>query len=127
MTLYHKKNCNFLLVYHQSIETCNSFKTSTQTCRVRAIFSHLVRRQRRTGRSSKSTATSQIIFYSLIQIIYLIIHRFRNLELLYTIKAEVSQRRQLRSLDDAYFGSSDVSLHHNKIRILFTRSIFPPM
>ena len=35
--------------------------------------------------------------------------RFRNLELLYTIKAEVSQRRQLRSLDGAYFGSLEVS------------------
>ena len=29
-------------------------KPSTQTCRVKAIFSHLVRRQRRTERSSKS-------------------------------------------------------------------------
>ena len=33
-------------------------KPNTQTCRVKAIFSHLVRRQRRTERSSKSTATS---------------------------------------------------------------------
>ena len=35
-----------------------SLKPNTQTCRVKAIFSHLVRRQRRTERSSKSTATS---------------------------------------------------------------------
>ena len=53
-----EKNCNFLQVYHQSIKICNSFKTNTQTCRVKAIFSHLVRRQRRTKRSSKSTTTS---------------------------------------------------------------------
>ena len=33
-------------------------KPNTQTCRVKAIFSHLVRRQRRTERSSKPTATS---------------------------------------------------------------------
>ena len=33
-------------------------KPNTQTCRVKAIFSHLVRRQRRTERPSKSTATS---------------------------------------------------------------------
>ena len=33
-------------------------KPNTQTCRVKAIFSHLVRRQRRTEKSSKSTATS---------------------------------------------------------------------
>ena len=33
-------------------------KPNTQTCRVKPIFSHLVRRQRRTERSSKSTATS---------------------------------------------------------------------
>ena len=33
-------------------------KPNTQTCRVKATFNHLVRRQRSTERSSKSTATA---------------------------------------------------------------------
>ena len=59
VTSYHKKKT---ATSSRSITKASKYaiplKPNTQTCRVKAIFSHLVRRQRRTERSSKSTATS---------------------------------------------------------------------
>ena len=61
VTSYHKKKT---ATFSRSITKASKYaiplKPNTQTCRVKAIFSHLVRRQRRTERSSKSTATSPI-------------------------------------------------------------------
>ena len=58
VTSYHKKktatSSGFIT---KASKYAIPLKPNTQTCRIKAIFSHLVRRQRRTERSSKSTAT----------------------------------------------------------------------
>ena len=57
VTSYHKKKLQLPVGLSPKHRNMQFLKTNTQTCRVKAIFSPLVRRQRGTERSSKSTAT----------------------------------------------------------------------